>query len=147
MTAVAPTLQVRRPDAHAAISTRPQHPLVRFAGVGSVATALQLGLFALLQLAVPVLGANILAWAASTATANTVNRSVTFGVHGRTGARRDFWVSTGFSMLGLAISVVALAQLTSAGPVSSVLILVSVNLLVGLLRFYALRRWFAVRTA
>lgn len=132
----------------AAVHTRPpHHPLARFAAVGGAATALQLGLFALMQVLVPVFWANVIAWSASTVVGNQVNRSLTFGVHGTADARRDFWVSTGFSMLSLAAGAVALSEVSDDRPVLSIVVLIGVNIVVGLVRFVGLRRWFAVRAA
>ena len=131
----------------AAPGPSPQHRLARFAAVGGAATALQLGLFAVLQMLVPVVWATVIAWSASTLLANQVNRSLTFGVHGNDGARRDFWVSTGLSVVGLAAGVLALAQVGDDEPALSLVVLVGVNAMVGLFRFLGLQRWFEVRTA
>lgn len=125
----------------------PHHRLVRFAAVGGAATALQLGLFALMQVLVPVFWANVIAWSASTVVANQVNRSLTFGVHGTDGARKDFWVSAAFSVFSLVASVVALAEVDDDQPVLSIVVLVAVNAAVGLVRFLGLRHWFDLRTS
>lgn len=133
--------------ASTAVERPPRHRLARFAAVGGAATGLQLGLFALMQALVPLFWANLIAWSASTVVANQVNRSLTFGVHGTEGARRDFWVSTGFSVLSLAVSVLALAQVSDDQPVLSLVVLIGVNSVIGLARFFGLREWFALRTA
>lgn len=119
------------------------HRLVRFTAVGGAATALQLGLFALLQVLVPAFWANIVAWAASTVVGNQVHRSLTFGRHGREGARQDFVVSIGFSALSLATTTLALAPVGDDEPGVALVVLIVVNSVVGLARFMGLKRWFA----
>ncbi len=121
----------------------PSHQLVRFAGVGGLATAVQLGLFAALLLVLPQVWANVISWAASTLLANAAQRSVTFGVHSADSARLDLAVSTAFSTLALATSWIALAELSPTDPVLSVAVLLGVNTVVGLTRFVALRWWFS----
>ena len=119
------------------------HRLVRFTAVGGAATVLQWGLFALLQVLVPVFWANVLAWAASTLAGNQVHRSLTFSRHGREGARQDFAVSIGFSALSLAATALALAPIGDDRPGVALAVLLVVNTVVGLARFLGLRRWFA----
>jgi putative flippase GtrA len=119
------------------------HRLARFTAVGGAATALQLGLFALLQALVPVFWANVLAWGASTVVGNQVHRTLTFGRHGREGARQDFAVSIGFSALSLATTTLALAPVEDDRPGVALIVLIVVNTVVGLARFLGLRRWFA----
>ena len=126
---------------------RPRHKLVRFAGIGGVATGIQLGLFAALMLFLPQMWANLISWTVSTLIANAVNRSVTFGVHGSDGARRDLLVSTGFSVVSLLASLSVLGQIDTENPLLSVLALVAVNAVVGLARFAGLRWWFVARPA
>lgn len=122
---------------------RSPHRLVRFTAVGGAATALQLGLFAVLQALVPVFWANVLAWGASTVVGNQVHRSLTFGRHGRVGARQDFAVSICFSALSLATTTLALAPVDDDRPGVALAILIAVNSVMGLARFLGLRRWFA----
>lgn len=133
-----------RSGAHqGATEVRRRHPLVRFAAVGGGTTALQLGLFALLQVLVPVFWANVIAWGASTVVGNQVNRVLTFDRHGRDGARQDFAVSSAFSLLGLAATSLALSPVDDDDPVLALVVLIAVNSVVGLIRFVGLRRWFA----
>ena len=128
-------------------SDPPTHRLAKFAGIGGIATVVQLGLFGVLQMVIPQFWANIVAWSVSTVIANTANRSLTFGVHGSEGAQRDFLVSTGFSLLALVASVLVLDKVDTSSPLLSVLLLIAVNTAVSGLRFAALRWWFAVRLA
>ena len=104
---------------------------------------MQLGLFALLQVLVPVSWANVIAWGASTVVGNQVHRTLTFGRHGRSGARRDFAVSTALSLLSLGVTTLALASVDDDQPVAALIVLVAINSVVGLARFLGLRRWFA----
>lgn len=125
---------------------KPRHALIRFAGVGGVATAIQLGLFAALLTVLPQLWANVISWTVSTVVANAANRSVTFGVHGSEGAQRDFLVSGAFSALSLLASVAVLNEVGSDGSLQAVLALVAVNAAVGLARFAGLRWWFVSKS-
>ncbi|WP_111767865.1 GtrA family protein [Nakamurella deserti] len=116
--------------------------LARFAVVGAGATGLQVVLFALLHVLVPLFWANLIAWGASTVVGNQVNRSLTFGRHGRPGASRDFAVSSAFSLVGLAVTTLVLLPVDDQ-PTIALVVLVAVNAVVGLGRFLGLRRWFA----
>lgn len=127
----------------AAADDAKRHPLARFAAVGGAATALQLGLFALLQVLVPVFWANVIAWGASTVVGNQVNRVLTFDRHGRDGARQDFVVSSAFSLLSLGATTLSLAPVDDDDPILALAVLIAVNSVVGLVRFLGLRRWFA----
>jgi putative flippase GtrA len=148
MTTASVCLMTRRRTLSTARPAGEHHPhrLARFVVVGGGATALQLGLFALLQVFVPVFWANVIAWGASTVVGNQVHRTLTFGRHGRAGARRDFVVSTAFSLLSLSVTTLALTPVDDDQPVTAVVVLIAVNSVVGLARFVGLRRWFAGHT-
>lgn len=148
-TAAAHHTAAHRPAAHHTAAhdaaERLWQKLARFAGIGGVATAAQLGMFAVLITVIPQVWANVLSWSLSTVVANAANRSVTFDVHGSDGARRDFLISTAFSLVGLGASMTALSLSGDGDPIGSIVVLVAVNGVVGIARFSALRRWFAVR--
>lgn len=122
----------------------PLHQLARFVGVGGFATVAQLSLFALLSLVVSQGSANVIAWTVSTLVANAAQRTFAFDVHGQ-GAWRDLSVGMAFSLLGLAVSAVALTIFDTDEVVAAVAILIAVNLVVGGVRFLALRRWYVAR--
>lgn len=117
--------------------------LWRFAAVGGGATVVQLGIFVVFAMFLTDQWANGLSWVLSTVGANVVHRGFTFGVHESKGAQRDLLLSTGFSAIGLLVSSLALAQLTTQNTVLALLLLVAVNIIVGAARFLVMRWWFA----
>jgi len=121
--------------------------LGKFILVGGGATVVQLGIFVAFAMVISDQWANGLSWVLSTVGANLVHRGFTFGVHEAKGAQRDLLLSTGFSAIGLLVSWIALAQLTTENTVLALLVLVVVNIVVGAARFLALRWWFSPKPA
>jgi putative flippase GtrA len=122
--------------------------LVRFALAGGLATGVQVLLFAALA-PVGVLGANVAAWGLSTALANELHRRRTFQAGERVGWLSAQWEGGGLSLIGLGATTGALSGLTvvvpDAGVVPQALLVLTVNVLVGVARFVALRWAFLVR--
>ncbi|WP_328611868.1 bifunctional glycosyltransferase family 2/GtrA family protein [Amycolatopsis sp. NBC_00345] len=118
--------------------------LVRFVAVGVASTAAYLLLFLLLRTMVGAQAANFTALLV-TAIANTaVNRRVTFGVRGRTGAGRHQFEGLIVFGLGLVLTSGSLALLngtTHPGLVLETTVLVLANLAATVLRFLLLRGW------
>ncbi|WP_196073159.1 GtrA family protein [Nakamurella alba] len=121
-------------------------PLVRFAGIGTAATLVQLAVFAVLNPWVPGLPANVLSWTVATLAANATQRSLAFSVHGTAGLGRDLAVGLVSSVLGLLVSVLIFGILDTEDTVTGLLILIGVNTAIGLSRYFLLRRWFLART-
>ena len=124
--------------------------LVRFAIVGGSTTAVQVLLFALLT-PVGTLGANVVAWAASSAMANELHRRRTFRAGERVGWLAAQFEGGGLSVLGLLATSAALALLALAMPGAAIVqqtaLVLAITAAVGLVRFVALRWSFVVRRA
>ncbi len=118
--------------------------LVRFAAIGVSSTLAYLVLFLLLRTAVGAQPANFAALLV-TAIANTaLNRRLTFGIRGRTGAGRHQFEGLVVFGLGLALTSGSLALLhgsTTPGLVLEITVLVLANLAATVLRFLLLRGW------
>ncbi|MEV6640378.1 bifunctional glycosyltransferase family 2/GtrA family protein [Amycolatopsis sp. NPDC051371] len=118
--------------------------LVRFAAIGVSSTLAYLVLFLLLRTAVGAQPANFAALLV-TAIANTaLNRRLTFGIRGRTGAGRHQFEGLIVFGLGLALTSGSLALLhgsTTPGLVLEITVLVLANLAATVLRFLLLRGW------
>ncbi|MFJ1765166.1 glycosyltransferase [Amycolatopsis sp. NPDC088138] len=118
--------------------------LVRFAAIGVSSTLAYLVLFLLLRTAVGAQPANFAALLV-TAIANTaLNRRLTFGIRGRSGAGRHQFEGLIVFGLGLALTSGALALLngsTTPGLVLEITVLVLANLAATVLRFLLLRGW------
>jgi putative flippase GtrA len=114
---------------------------VRFTAVGSLATATQLGLYALTSGLVGAQVANVTAWLVSTMVGNAAQQRFTFQVPG---ARADSDRAVGLitSLAGLGASSLVLALLAQPDGLPGTIALVVVNTLIGALRFFALRWWF-----
>jgi len=114
---------------------------LRFTAVGSLATATQLGLYALLSGLVGAQLANVTAWLVSTMVGNAAQQRFTFRVPG---ARADSDRAVGLitSLAGLGASSLVLALLAQPDGLSGTIALIGVNTAVGALRFFALRWWF-----
>ena len=114
---------------------------LRFTAVGSLATATQLALFAMMSGLVGAQVANITAWLVSTMVGNAAQQRFTFQVPG---ARADSDRAVGLitSLAGLGASSLVLALLAQPDGLSGTIALVGVNAVVGALRFFALRWWF-----
>ena len=124
--------------------------LARFALTGGLATLVQLVLFTILAPA-GTLVANLIAWAASTGLANELHRRRTFHAGERVSWQAAQWEGGGLALIGLAMSSGALAGLSVVAPdapvVLQALLVLSVNVTVGALRFLALRWAFLGRPA
>jgi putative flippase GtrA len=107
-----------------------------------LATATQLGLYALLSGLVGAQVANITAWLVSTMVGNAAQQRFTFQVPG---ARADSDRAVGLitSLAGLGASSLVLALLAQPDGLPGTIALIGVNVVVGALRFFALRWWFA----
>jgi putative flippase GtrA len=118
--------------------------LVRFAAIGVSSTLAYLVLFLMLRTAVGAQPANFAALLV-TAIANTaLNRRLTFGIRGRTGAGRHQFEGLIVFGLGLALTSGSLALLngsTTPGLVLEITVLVLANLAATVLRFLLLRGW------
>ncbi|MDT7798494.1 MAG: hypothetical protein QOI78_1927, partial [Actinomycetota bacterium] len=117
---------------------------VRFAAIGVLSTLAYLVLFLLLRTAVGAQPANFSALLV-TAIANTaLNRRLTFGIRGRSGAGRHQFEGLIVFGLGLALTSGALALLngsTTPGLILEITVLVLANLAATILRFLLLRGW------
>jgi putative flippase GtrA len=113
--------------------------LVTFAKVGVLSTGVSLLLFLLWRNAVGAVWANLFAVSA-TALANTwANRRYTFGYRDRRRRSRHYLGSVAISIVGLALSSLALANVT--GNLAQILVLLLSWGLVTVARFGLLRRW------
>lgn len=111
---------------------------LRFAIVGSLATVLQLGLYALLSGSAGAQLANICAWLVSTMVATAGHSRYTFGLSGRC-AESDHLAGLLTSLIGLGMSSLVLAVLDQPAGLAGTIVLVGVNAAVGGARFVALR--------
>lgn len=122
--------------------------LARFAMTGGLATSVQVLLFTLLAPVGP-LAANVVSWAVSTALANELHRRRTFHAGGRVGPITAQLEGGGLSVLGLLVTTLALAAFAVAVPAAGTglqtLLVVSLTVAVGLVRFVALRWSFGAR--
>jgi putative flippase GtrA len=114
---------------------------LRFTAVGSLATVIQLALYALLSGLVGAQVANVTAWLVSTMAGNAAQQRFTFQVPGAR-ADSDRVVGLITSLAGLGASSLVLALLAQPDGLSGTVALVGVNTAVGALRFLALRWWF-----
>lgn len=128
---------------------------LRFAVVGSLATVIQLGLYAFLSGSVGAQLANIMAWLVSTLIGNFAHHRYTFkvarvsthlGPQGRFDDQADHLVGLFTSLAGLGIGSLALDMLGNPTGLAGTIALVGVNSAVGALRFITLHQWFG-RTA
>jgi putative flippase GtrA len=117
-------------------------PLLRFAGVGTLATGVQLGLYAAFVLWMDPQWSNVLSWGLSTVLAAGLQRSITFRVSGAATVWRDLFFGVGTSLIALILSAWAIDEFSEAGTSASLALLLAVNVVVGTGRFLALRWWF-----
>ena len=118
--------------------------LVRFAAIGVSSTLAYLVLFLLLRTAVGAQPANFAALLVTAVGNTALNRRLTFGIRGRTGAGRHQFEGLIVFGLGLALTSGALALLngsTTPGLVLEITVLVLANLAATVLRFLLLRGW------
>ena len=114
---------------------------LRFAIVGSLASVVQLALYAFLSGSVGAQLANILAWLVSTLLGNAAHHRYTFQVTG-TSTESDHLVGLLTSLAGLGISSLVLEILGEPSGLAGTIALVAVNSAVGVLRFLTLHQWF-----
>jgi len=117
---------------------------LRFAIVGSLATVLQLGLYAFLSGSIGAQLANVCAWLVSTMVATAGHQRYTFQTRGG-GAESDQAVGLLTSLAGLGLSSIVLTVLAQPAGLSGTIALVGVNTVVGALRFVVLRWWLVGR--
>ncbi|HEV7788007.1 MAG TPA: GtrA family protein [Pseudonocardia sp.] len=119
--------------------------LVRFAAIGIISTAVQLGLFLLLRNEVGVLTANLISLVLSTVANTEANRRITFRIRGRAGAGRHQLQALVVFGLSLALSSGALGLLglvaPAAGRGAELVVLMAANVLATVARFALLRSW------
>ncbi|MEV4146322.1 bifunctional glycosyltransferase family 2/GtrA family protein [Amycolatopsis sp. NPDC049691] len=118
--------------------------LVRFAAIGVSSTLAYLVLFLLLRTVVGAQAANFTALLVTAIGNTALNRRLTFGIRGRTGAGRHQFEGLIVFGLGLALTSGSLALLngsTTPGLVLEITVLVLANLAATVLRFLLLRGW------
>ncbi|GAB3159210.1 bifunctional glycosyltransferase family 2/GtrA family protein [Amycolatopsis stemonae] len=118
--------------------------LVRFAAIGVSSTLAYLVLFLLLRSVVGAQAANFSALLVTAIGNTALNRRLTFGIRGRTGAGRHQFEGLIVFGLGLALTSGSLALLngsTTPGLVLETTVLVLANLAATVLRFLLLRGW------
>jgi putative flippase GtrA len=119
--------------------------MVRFTAIGIVMTVAYLLLYAGLQGALGMQGANVVAWLTTAVADTSANRRLTFGVSGRPGAARAQLESLLVFGSGMAITSGALLAVAAvdADPSQPLQLgtLVAANIAAGLLRFTLLRVW------
>ncbi|MGK3202554.1 glycosyltransferase [Amycolatopsis sp. MEPSY49] len=118
--------------------------LVRFAAIGVTSTLAYLVLFLLLRTVVGAQAANFTALLVTAIGNTALNRRLTFGIRGRSGAGRHQFEGLIVFGLGLALTSGALALLngsTTPGLVLEITVLVLANLAATVLRFLLLRGW------
>ncbi|WP_372666588.1 glycosyltransferase [Amycolatopsis kentuckyensis] len=118
--------------------------LVRFAAIGVSSTLAYLVLFLLLRTVVGAQAANFTSLLVTAIGNTALNRRLTFGIRGRSGAGRHQFEGLIVFGLGLALTSGALALLngsTTPGLVLEITVLVLANLAATVLRFLLLRGW------
>lgn len=134
-------LGVRREPAQ----PRLQRQVAFFAAVGLFTTVVHVALFLALRSRLGSLAANALALAIATPVNTSLNRLVTFEVHGRHRLVRDHAQAGVIFFVSLAMTSLALAALGSLWPdrpaVAGVVAVLGANATVTLVRFVVLRAW------
>lgn len=119
--------------------------LVKFATIGAICTALNLGLLAILARPLGTQLANFVALLLSTVVNTAANRAWTFGVRGGQGLARHHLQSLGIFALTWAATSGALALLGRVDPGASTLVMVGAvalaNVVSTVVRFVAMRVW------
>lgn len=118
--------------------------LVRFAAIGVSSTLAYLVLFLLLRTVVGAQAANFTSLLVTAIGNTALNRRLTFGIRGRSGAGRHQFEGLIVFGLGLALTSGSLALLngsTTPGLVLEITVLVLANLAATVLRFLLLRGW------
>ncbi|CAL9336830.1 hypothetical protein SUDANB105_00188 [Streptomyces sp. enrichment culture] len=119
--------------------------LLRFAAVGVASTLFYLALYTALRPATGAQAANALALLISAVANTAVNRRLTFGIRGRTGAVRHQLKGLAAFLFGLAVTSGSLALLHHTTPGADRRVetatLIAANLAATLLRFLLFRAW------
>ncbi|GIG66177.1 glycosyl transferase [Phytomonospora endophytica] len=119
--------------------------LAGFCVVGVLSTAFYLGVYLGLRVLLPALAANFVALLLSAVANTALNRRITFGVRGRTGAARHQAQGLAVFLIGLALTTATLTVLDlavpGAGHAVQVAALVAANLAATLVRFLLFRSW------
>lgn len=119
--------------------------LAGFCVVGVLSTVFYLGVYLGLRALLPALAANFVALLLSAVANTALNRRLTFGVRGRTGAARHQAQGLAVFLIGLALTTTSLTVLDvvapAAGHVVQVAALVAANLAATLVRFLLFRSW------
>ncbi|MEV0408117.1 bifunctional glycosyltransferase family 2/GtrA family protein [Actinoallomurus sp. NPDC050550] len=129
----------------AQLPTGMRRQLPSFAIIGVISTVVQLGLYALMRLLMPVLAANVVSYFLAAIANTAANRRFTFGVIGSARAVRHQFEGGVAFLVGLIISTVGLAAVHAVSPHASRLVelaaLFALNLFAALMRFILLRAW------
>ena len=119
--------------------------LLSFAAIGLVFNVLYLGLYVLLRTELSSTWANVAALVLSTIGDTAANRRLTFGVRNRSTIAQHQVLGLALLVVGLVVTSGSLwlldAVVASPGRVAEVAVLAAANLLVGVIRFTALRAW------
>ena len=113
---------------------------LRYLLIGGSATALQLGLFALFENWSGAQVANVVSWAICTVLSTVAHRGFTFRKRDRN--RYDQIVGGVTSLASLGFTSLALDLIQPKGGFWGVVVVLSVNVVVGCTRFALLRGWF-----
>lgn len=113
---------------------------LRYLLIGGSATAIQLGLFALLEGWTGNQLANVIAWSITTVLSTVAHRGFTFRKRDRD--RYDQVVGGLTSLASLGLTSLALDLLDPQGGFWGVMVVLGVNVIVGCTRFALLRGWF-----
>jgi putative flippase GtrA len=129
----------------ARLPTGMRRQLPSFAVIGLVSTVVQLVLYALLRLYMPVVTANVVSYFLAAIANTAANRRFTFGVTGsRRAVRHQLEGGVAF-LVGLAVSTSGLAVVHAAAPdaprLAEVCALFGFNLFAAVIRFVLLRAW------
>jgi putative flippase GtrA len=136
-------LPSRTAKAQLPVGMRRQLP--SFAIIGVISTVVQLGLYALMRLLMPVLAANVTSYFLAAIANTAANRRFTFRVIGSARVVRHQLEGGVAFLVGLIISTAGLAAVHAVSPHASRLVelaaLFGLNLLAALIRFVLLRAW------
>jgi putative flippase GtrA len=127
------------------LPTGMRRQLPSFAIIGVISTVVQLGLYALMRLLMPVLPANVVSYFLAAIANTAANRRFTFGVIGSARVVRHQMEGGVAFVVGLVISTAGLAAVHAVSPHASRLVelaaLFGFNLFAALIRFVLLRAW------
>jgi putative flippase GtrA len=120
------------------------HQVVRFASIGVVSTLLFAAMFVVLDGPLGAFGADVVALLVCAFANTAANRRLTFALRGHAGRIRHYAAGTALGLLPLALTLTALAVLSSGGATTLPLLLIALttaNLLATAVRFLLLRHW------